>query len=238
MSGCEPYRDLLTPLLEGELEADEAARVRAHLEACEECRELAEALEMVAGAVAPLDELQPPAGLADDLASSPCRRWLGLLFRAVDRELGEANLNRLLGHLDSCETCRRAWNDLSLIHQVGDAMVPPPHLLARCIAVRSRPRRRRVLGRHTASAAAYILAALVSLAVANPVTMTRGREAADTVQRLAATVSEEVSDVASDGRGELRVMLWRAWQWTSRQADAVRHVLVSDDDSDRQQQGG
>jgi len=238
VSGCESFRDLLAPLLEGELDEHEAARVRSHLGACAECRELAQALEQVVDAVAPLDHLQPPVGLAADLGSSPCRRWLGLLFRAVDRELDEANLNRLLAHLDACESCRRAWNDLSSIHQAGEALVPPPHLLQRCLAARRAPRQRRVLQRRTATAAAYVLAALVSLAVANPVTMARGRRAADSVQRLAATVSEGVGEAASDGKGELRVMLWRVWQWTNRQASVVRDALHSDDSPDDQQQGG
>jgi hypothetical protein len=78
--------------------------------------------------------VEPSPRLRDALTASPCRCWLGLLFRAVDRELDEGGLTRLLAHLESCDSCRRAWGDLALIHQVGEALVPP-HTWRRCTDV-------------------------------------------------------------------------------------------------------
>ena len=39
---------------------------------------------------------------------------------------------------------------------------------------------------------------------------------------MATGVGEEVAEVASDGRGEARVMLWRIWKWGEDKVDAVR----------------
>ena len=234
MSRCDDLRELLVPLVDGELDPTAAQEVEAHVADCASCRETLDALRLIADAVAPLDALEPPARLADDLASSPCHRWMGLLFAAVDRDIGEHNLERLLSHLEACPACRQAWNDLSLLHQAGDALAPPPGLAVRCAARRRHVRRRPILGARTATAAAYILAVLTTLLMGNPVTLARN-PAGDAVQRVAATVTEQAAAVAEDGRGEIRVMLWRALQWGERQAAAVRDLageLFSDESPD------
>lgn len=228
MTSCDDVRDLLGQMLDGELPDEERRRLEEHLESCAECRELWETLRQVADTLPRLAELEPPPHLEHDLAASPCRRWLGLLHQAVDREIGDRNLQRLLSHLDSCPLCRQAWSDLTLIHQVGDAIEPPPTLLQRCIEARRRLVARPILSRRAATAAAYVMAVLVSLMVGNPVSIARS----PVVQRVTTVVSSEVSDVAEQGRGEIRVMAWRAWKWAERQAAAVRDLFADDGPDD------
>jgi len=239
MTICTDTRELLSAYLEGELDVVAAAEVRGHLETCPECSELISTLEMIGSTAGLLAELDPPAHLQHEISSSPCRRWLGLLFRAVDRELPESSLERLLAHLESCESCRRTWKDLTIIHQVGEALEPPPQLLHRCIAVRHGRPRRRLMGRRMATAAAYLLAVLTSLVIGNPVTLAR-HQAADAVQAVTQTVATGVSEAALEGRGEARVILWRAWQWTNRQIEAAQQLVSghSDDTDSEAEQGG
>jgi predicted anti-sigma-YlaC factor YlaD len=232
MAGCDEIHELISAYVEGDLDAASAARVARHVGGCADCAELAETVADIVAAGAALSELEPPPQLAADIGAAPCRRWLGLLYRAVDREISDANLSRLLTHLESCPSCRRSWNDLALIHQIGDAMTPPPGLLERCVAIRRRAVERRVIGRRTATAAAYVLAVLTSLVIGNPVTLARN-QAADAVQRVASSVSQEVNDVAADGRGEARVVVWRAWRFLERQATLVRDALHLSDSKDR-----
>jgi predicted anti-sigma-YlaC factor YlaD len=227
MSGCNDIRDLLSLHLEGELEEEQAREVREHLAGCEECAGIQETLESIVDAGSALDALDPPDNLMSDLASSPCTRWLGLLFQAVDREISQHNLERLLTHLESCPSCRRTWQDLTLIHQVSEAVEPSQYLLKRCIAARERrPEARPILNRRMATAAAYFLAVLASLTIGNPVTLARGGEA---VGRVAEVVSTEVSGVAEQGRGEARIVLWRVWKWGERKVEAVRDFVSKDD---------
>jgi len=246
MSGCTDVRDLLSLYLEGELEEEQAITVREHLAECEDCAGILETLESIVEAGSALDELDPPDHLLSDLASSPCTRWLGLLFQAVDREISQHNLERLLTHLEACPSCRRTWQDLTLVHQVGDAMEPSQYLLKRCIAARDRkPEAPRLLNRRTATAAAYFLAVLTSLVIGNPVTLARSG-AGEAVGRVAEAVSTEVSGVAESGRGEARIMLWRVWKWGERKVEAVRDFVskdeqekenASENDSDAAEQG-
>jgi predicted anti-sigma-YlaC factor YlaD len=235
MSTCDRFRDLFSLGADGQLDAGDRRRLDEHLAHCEPCRSLYEEFEVLFGGPGPLAELSPPDHLGAEIASSPCRRWLGLLFSAVDRELSEANVDRLFQHLESCPTCRRAWADLSLIHQVGDAIEPPQYLLARCL----RPRRRRaghvVLGRRTATAAAYMLAILASFVLGSPVSLAR-HDAAETVSRVSAAVGADLDDMARAGRGEARVMLWRALSLGRRAADVVTATwdrLTGEDADDR-----
>lgn len=221
MSACTPIREHFSAYLEGDLEIGEITLVESHLETCTECRETLDSLREILDIGQGLAELEPPAQLRAEVADSPCRRWLGLLFSAIDREISETNLDRLFQHLENCPSCRSAWGDLSLIHQVSDALQPPDHLLARCL----RPRRpfstRKVLGRRTATAAAYSLAILASLAIGNPVTLAR-YEASTPIQHVNALFETGVSDARQTGRSEARVMLWRAMNLGQRAADAAR----------------
>jgi predicted anti-sigma-YlaC factor YlaD len=229
MSGCNDIRDLLSPYLEGDLEEARAREVREHLDHCEDCSGIFEALTSVIDAGSSLGELQPPDHLMTDLASSPCTRWLGLLFQAVDREISQHNLERLLSHLEACPSCRRSWQDLTLIHQVSEAMEPSQYLLKRCIEAREkRPQLRPILNRRMATAAAYFLAVLTSLVIGNPVTLARSG-AGDAVGRVAEAVTAEVGEVAEHGRGEARIMLWRAWKWGERKVEAVRDFVTGND---------
>ena len=226
MLSCTDVRDLLSLYLDGELEEEKACAVRDHLADCRECTELAETIELTSGAGATLAGLEPPDHLAGDLKASPCRRWMGLLFQAVDREISQHNLERLLTHLEACPSCRRAWQDLTLIHQVSEAMEPPPHLVNLCIRAREkRPGVRPILNRRLATAAAYLLAVLTSLIIGNPVTLARS-------QAVANVVTAEVSDVAEQGRGEARIMLWRVWKWGERKVEAVRDFVSKSDEQD------
>jgi len=226
MLSCTDVRDLFSLYLDGELEEEKACAVRDHLADCSECTELTETMELIAGAGAALAGVEPPDHLAGDLQASPCRRWMGLLFQAVDREISQHNLERLLTHLEACPSCRRAWQDLTLIHQVSEAMEPPPHLVNLCIRAREkRPGVRPILNRRLATAAAYLLAVLTSLIIGNPVTLARS-------QAVANVVTAEVSDVAEQGRGEARIMLWRAWKWGERKVEAVRDFVSKSDEQD------
>jgi predicted anti-sigma-YlaC factor YlaD len=229
MSACDGIRELLSLHLEGDLEEAQAREVREHLAECEDCAGIVEALESVIDAGSTLGELEPPDHLMADLASSPCTLWLGLLFQAVDREISQHNLERLLTHLEACPSCRRVWQDLTLIHQVSEAMEPSKYLLKRCIEARERrPAMRPILNRRMATAAAYLLAVLTSLVIGNPVTLARSG-ASDAVGRVADVVSAEVGEVAEHGRGEARIMLWRAWKWGERKVQAVRDFVSRDD---------
>ena len=229
MSRCDDVRERLSSYLDGELEARDARDVERHLAECRECADLGHALELVSEAVTPLRRLEPPPHLEAYLVASPCRRWLRLLMAAMDREIAEQDLDRLLGHLEGCPSCTRIWTDLSLVHQVSEAMLPPAGLAEKCVAVRRQPRVRPVMSRRAAVAAAYALAVLASLMVLNPVSIARSPD----VQRVASSVTEEVNLVAEEGRGELRVMMWRAWRWGNRQVATIREVLSpNSDDSD------
>jgi predicted anti-sigma-YlaC factor YlaD len=231
MLSCTDARELLGLYLEDELEEEIACTVRDHVAECGECAELAETMAGIIDLGSGLAEIEPPPSLAADLSASPCRRWLGLLFQAVDREISQHNLERLLTHLEACPSCRRSWQDLTLIHQVGEAMAPPSYLVSKCIRAREkRPRVRPILNRRMATAAAYVLAVLTSLVIGNPVTLARS-QAGTTVGRVADAVSAEVSGVAEHGRGEARIMLWRVWKWGEHKVEAVRD-FVSKDESD------
>lgn len=231
MTDCADIRELLGPVLEGDASPEQTELVAAHVADCAECAELYEAMTMVVGAGELLDDLAPPPHLGSELASSPCRRWLGLLFQAVDREITQLNLERLLPHLEACESCRQVWHDLTLIHQVGDAMAPPAHLRDACIRARDAVRRIAVLPRRTATAAAYVLALLASLAIGNPTIIAQDLQA--TATQHVSWAASEVSEVAQEGRGEVRVLLWRAMRWGEARIDAVRGVIdrLTDDDA-------
>jgi predicted anti-sigma-YlaC factor YlaD len=225
MFSCADLEELLSPYLDGELEEEQSSEVRHHLEGCEDCAGLVEAVAGIIASGAEMAGLEPPEHLAGDLAASPCRRWLGLLFQAVDHEISQHNLERLLTHLEGCSSCRRSWQDLTLIHQVSEAIGPSQYLLKRCIAAREqRPRLRPILNRRIATAAAYVLAVVTSLVIGNPVTLARSG-AGETVERVAEVVGSGVSDVAEQGRGEARVMMWRLWKWGENTVEAVRDFI-------------
>ena len=219
MNACTDIRDLIPAVLENEAAETEVERVRAHIEQCPECAEVFEAMGMIVGAGDFLADLDPPPRLGEELASSPCRRWLGLLYQAVDREITPTNLDRLLPHLEACPSCRQVWHDLTLIHQVGDAMAPPNHLLQKCIKVREAVARIAILPRRTATAAAYILALLASLAIGNPTII--AQDLHSVASEKVAMAASGVSEVAADGRGEVRVALWRTIKWGEDTIDSV-----------------
>ena len=150
-------------------------------------------------------------------------------FQAVDHEISPRNLERLLSHLESCPSCRRTWQDLTLMHQVGEAMEPSQYLLKSCINARERkPKTTPILNRRLATAAAYLLAVLTSLIVGNPVTLARS-QAVPAVERVAEVVTNEVTEVAQQGRGEVRVMMWRVWKWGENKVETVRSYLTGNE---------
>ena len=241
MAGCTEIRELFSLHLEGELEEQQRTLVQNHLAECGECRDLLATMEEIVGAGTIMASVEPPDGLDDELSSSPCSLWLGLLFQAIDREISQHNLERLLTHLESCASCRSTWQDMTLIHQVSEAMEPSNYLLHHCIGARTRPPKiRPILNRRLATAAAYFLAVLTSLVIGNPVTLARS----ETVGRVATVVTTEVENVAVQGRGEVRVVLWRIWKWGEKKVDAVRefvggaeHEAQSESDNSTGEQG-
>jgi hypothetical protein len=72
-----------------------------------------------------------------------------------------------------------------------------------------------------------VLAVLASLMIGNPVSIARS----PVVQRVTETVTTEVSNVAQDSRGELRVIMWRTWKWGTDKVLAVRDYLRQSDES-------
>jgi hypothetical protein len=220
VSGCTEIRDLFSAVLDNEATAEESARVRTHLDACMGCAELFDAMRTVVGAGEFLANIDPPSHLGEEISSSPCNRWLVLLYQAVDREISQTNLERLLTHLEACPSCRQVWHDLTLIHQVGDSMEPPNHLLQKCIKVRDAVANITVLPRRTAVAAAYILAMMASLAIGNPTIIAQDLHSA--ASERVAKAATDVSEVAADGRGEVRVALWRAMRWGGEKIETVR----------------
>lgn len=226
MNSCTEIRELFSLHLEGELEEQQRALVHDHVSGCDECRELLETMKEIVGAGLWMELVEPPDGLDEELSSSPCRLWLGLLFQAVDREISQHNLERLLTHLEACPSCRSTWQDMTLIHQVSDAMEPSQYLLNLCLGARTRPAKvRPILNRRMATAAAYFLAVLTSLVIGNPVTLARS----ETVGRVATVVTTEVEQVAEQGRGEARIALWRIWKWGEKKVDAVRDFVGGSD---------
>ena len=61
---CERGLEQLSARLDGELSADEAAELEAHLARCPSCRALAQQLEQLHGDFPALEELEAPAGFA------------------------------------------------------------------------------------------------------------------------------------------------------------------------------
>jgi predicted anti-sigma-YlaC factor YlaD len=223
MNRCDDIRVLFSAVLEREATEDEAARVVEHTRGCPECAELFETMSVIVDSGDHLAELDPPAQLGSEIADSPCRRWLGLLYQAVDRDISQHNLERLFGHLEQCESCRQVWYDMTLIHQVGEVMQPPGHLVYACIQVRNAVRRIAILPRRTATAAAYVLALLASLAIGNPTIVAQDLQASAAEQMSRAATG--VSEVAASGRGEARVALWRVLRWGETRIDTARSWL-------------
>ncbi len=161
---------------------------------------------------------RPPAGCG----------W-GFCSRRSTTKSRDRNLERLLSHLESCPSCRRTWQDLTLMHQIGEAMEPSQYLLTRCINSRERkPKVTPILNRRLATAAAYLLAVMTSLIVGNPVTLARS-QAVPAVERVAEVVTTEVAEAAQQGRGEVRVMMWRVWKWGENKVETVRSYLTGNE---------
>ena len=83
MTTCTEIRDLFGAVLDHEASQTEAERVRVHVAGCPECAELFEAMAMVTDAGRIMAEVEPPPHISAEIAASPCRRWLGLLYQAV-----------------------------------------------------------------------------------------------------------------------------------------------------------
>jgi hypothetical protein len=78
--GCDPTRERLSALLEGDLPGEEEEAVRAHLESCARCRAELDALRLTVAALRRLPQLPPPAailgGVRARLAPEPWHRRL------------------------------------------------------------------------------------------------------------------------------------------------------------------
>jgi hypothetical protein len=85
-----------------------------------------------------------------------------------------------------------------------------------------------ILNRRLATAAAYLLAVMTSLIVGNPVTLARS-QAVPAVERVAEVVTTEVAEAAQQGRGEVRVILWRVWKWGENKVETVRSYLTGNE---------
>lgn len=234
---CDPrLRELLPAWAAGELEAAEAEAVERHLEACAECRELAGRLASIHSALAPLRELEPPQALTGELTSTACERWRLLLFSAMDGAVGEEELEPLLEHLDGCPACTAVWTALTTARGVLAPLQPPPRLLEQCRRIPWAARRRRIPGVRTAAAAAYVLAVAVSLLLGNPVTLAR-QEMRTAVTSVGKTVQAQVREVKDDGRGELRLVVWKIWRLGEHTVDAIHRILAPEPENDNSRKG-
>ena len=222
MKNCENWQELFGQALEEG--PDSLPGFREHLEECALCRDLFGEYLTLFGGPPMLAGLEAPGGLAEEVAGSPCTRWLRKLFAAVDRTLPEEELAELFEHLESCTECRGVWSDLSLMHQAGAALKPPGTLLNCCLRHEQPRQIQPVLGRKTASAAAYFLAVLASLVIGNPVTFARYSQTTATVRHITAAVSPELSQAVRSGRGEFRVMLWRCLRWGQDNIHQLQHT--------------
>lgn len=70
MKLCEEYASLLDPMLDGALDAAEAARVRAHLSVCPACAAYMEDAAALRSAFGSVEEVQPPDGFADGVMAA------------------------------------------------------------------------------------------------------------------------------------------------------------------------
>lgn len=70
MKLCEEYASLLDPMLDGALDAADAARVRAHLSVCPVCAAYMEDAAALRRAFGTLEEVQPPDGFADGVMAA------------------------------------------------------------------------------------------------------------------------------------------------------------------------
>jgi len=153
-----------------------------------------------------------------------CERWRLLLFGAMDGGVGEDELEPLLDHLAACPACTAVWTALSTAREVLAPLQPPPRLLERCRRIPWVARSRRIPGVRTAAALAYVLAVAVSLFLGNPVTLAR-QEVHTAARTVGRTVTARVREVREDGRGELRLMVWRIWRLGEDTVDAVHRIL-------------
>ncbi len=234
---CDPrIRELLPAWAAGELEAAESQAVERHLESCPECRELADRLAAIQAAVEPLRDPEPPRALTADLTSTACERWRLLLFSAMDGAVDEDELEPLLEHLDNCPTCTAVWTALTTARSVLAPLQPPPRLLERCRRIPWAARRRRIPGVRTAAAAAYVLAVAVSLLLGNPVTLAR-QEMSTAARSVGRTVEAQVQEVKEDGRGELRLVVWKIWRFGEHTVDAIHRILVPEPENDNPRKG-
>jgi len=65
VSDCTMYREMISSLIDGTLEREDAARLRSHLAQCEACRELLEEYRRIGIAVRTLPPVMPPVELTD-----------------------------------------------------------------------------------------------------------------------------------------------------------------------------
>lgn len=238
MSCTSHFRELLPGWAADELDPSEARSVQGHLEECQECRLLAEELRRIRRDLEPIRDLNPPADLEGSLSGSACSRWRRTLFTALDGELPEEELPALLEHLDDCSDCSRVWTGISALRQVGTSLVPSPGLALRCQRIPWAARRQRIPGARAALAMAYVLAVAVSLLLGNPVAMAR-REVRTAADRVGQRVETHVQAVEDEGRGELRLLVWRIWRMGERTATAVQKIFETDRPKDgRSEQKG
>ena len=91
MNSCEEYQELISRLADGELSADEEAKLRVHMETCPQCRKLYAAFTAISSAAA--EELEaPPEDMKDNIMSAvksargkvvPIRHWKTWLAAAA-----------------------------------------------------------------------------------------------------------------------------------------------------------
>jgi hypothetical protein len=91
VNSCEEYQELISRLADGELSADEEAKLRVHMETCPQCRKLYAAFTAISSAAA--EELEaPPEDMKDNIMSAvkstggkvvPIRHWKTWLAAAA-----------------------------------------------------------------------------------------------------------------------------------------------------------
>lgn len=83
--GRHVEREILSALLDGELDTDHRRYVHEHLQACDACREVAEEFGAIKGVVSELPRLIAPESFVSRALAPPARRSVRRTFGAVVR---------------------------------------------------------------------------------------------------------------------------------------------------------
>lgn len=143
---CDSILECAAAWLDGTLSASERTAVRAHLEACDDCRGLLRALE-----AGPGDDPGLAGAVLARTSGSPCARARSLLCERIDGDLDAIDAGLLDGHLRHCADCDSLARTLAALEPALRTLPPadpgPGFVDAVLARTSRRPRRLSPLGR-------------------------------------------------------------------------------------------